>query len=462
MTGGGNGIADTAPPLAHAIGGSLGSALALLLLYPLERARVEMQTRDATPPSSATDINDKVQPLRVAKETSRGGGTVDVLQVAPIIIPPPGRNNNDTKPKESEPQQGSLSEESWSSCRGDTEGMGVVSASSSLEYEAKAEQQEVQHLQKTKKSSSSLAAVTSKAASTTNNNKLGILACIYQLHRKKQLYRGVTPVVTTMALSNFVFFYFHSFLKQLLILKHKQSTTSLQLSLLASSLAGIANVLLTNPLWVANLRIVTSSGNNNSKYAEESNLWKELRSIVQKEGWTHLWNGTPASLLLVSNPVIQFVAYEQLKTRLLQHLRGGGRRQTSALKPLEAFLLGALAKAISTVLTYPLQLAQTILRVQKDNSPATTRKGEESTTTTTVANSSSSEEAYRGTLDCLIKIYRRKGLEGWFSGMQTKLLQTVLTAAFTFLTYEQILRAIMAVHRSIRLRGRIPSGGSSL
>ena len=34
---------SSVPPLGHAIGGSVGSALALLLLYPLERARTELQ-----------------------------------------------------------------------------------------------------------------------------------------------------------------------------------------------------------------------------------------------------------------------------------------------------------------------------------------------------------------------------------------------------------------------------------
>ena len=36
---------DTFPPLVHAIGGSLGSALALWLLYPLERGTDKRRTR---------------------------------------------------------------------------------------------------------------------------------------------------------------------------------------------------------------------------------------------------------------------------------------------------------------------------------------------------------------------------------------------------------------------------------
>ena len=40
----GSSVASSAiPPIGHAIGGSIGSALALLLFYPLERARIEMQ-----------------------------------------------------------------------------------------------------------------------------------------------------------------------------------------------------------------------------------------------------------------------------------------------------------------------------------------------------------------------------------------------------------------------------------
>lgn len=78
-------------------------------------------------------------------------------------------------------------------------------------------------------------------------------------------------------------------------------------------------------------------------------------------------------------------------------------------------------------LTYPLQLSQTVLRLEKDSS------------------SSSKNKSIRS---CLGTIYHRGGVTALFAGMRPKLLQTVLTAAFTFLTYEQIVEAL---HQSIQM-----------
>ena len=54
-------------------------------------------------------------------------------------------------------------------------------------------------------------------------------------------------------------------------------------------------------------------------------------------------------------------------------------------------------------------------------------------------------QQYKGTLDCLIQLYNDTGIQSLFTGMRAKLLQTVLTAAFTFLSYEQIVRVIQRV-----------------
>lgn len=126
------------------------------------------------------------------------------------------------------------------------------------------------------------------------------------------------------------------------------------------------------------------------KYNETS---PSLMYPFSHEGLAGLWSGTAPSLILVSNPIIQFVVYEALKQAAgrrhsqpqRQHITETGarrpdhrctasvggssgvggdksRRPSVGLPSYEAFLLGATAKAVSTLVTYPLQLAQAKLR----------------------------------------------------------------------------------------------------
>lgn len=52
-------------------------------------------------------------------------------------------------------------------------------------------------------------------------------------------------------------------------------------------------------------------------------------------------------------------------------------------------------------------------------------------------------------LDCLYQQVLRGGIHALFQGMNAKLLQTVLTAAFTFLTYEQTLVQVAKVYEAL-------------
>jgi len=40
------------------------------------------------------------------------------------------------------------------------------------------------------------------------------------------------------------------------------------------------------------------------------------------------------------------------------------------------------------------------------------------------------DEAYTNTFTCLYSIFKKEGFLGWFKGLDIKLLQTILTAAF--------------------------------
>ncbi|GJQ66497.1 hypothetical protein Trydic_g4489, partial [Trypoxylus dichotomus] len=103
---------------------------------------------------------------------------------------------------------------------------------------------------------------------------------------------------------------------------------------------GIINVIVTAPLWVVNSRLKVEQ----QKYY--TGLLDGLVHIANTEGLAALWSGIGSSLVLVSNPAIQFAVYEALKRHI-------------PLKSASAFfLMGAVAKAVATMATYPIQLAQ--------------------------------------------------------------------------------------------------------
>jgi adenine nucleotide transporter 17 len=401
--------AESIHPLAHAVGGSLGSALALLLLYPLERLRIELQ-------SSASGQPHRPRPLAPSSRQppdAASGSSTDPLKMGNVDISEIDSDEEIIEVQTPPPI------DSWT----------IQGCDDSSSDPAQSQNDS---------RSSSIEGSESEALQSQEEKQLDLVSCFRRIWEKDELYLGVGPIVLTLATSNFVFFFMNETMKRVLLPSSgsrpphsPKSRSAPYLSLLASCLAGIVNVLITNPLWVTNLKIVTGS-------AESSSLLTEMQNVARKDGLQELWKGTGTSVLLVSNPVLQFFVYEQLKNaRLSKHRQSNGSR----LAPGEAFLLGALAKGVATVLTYPLQLAQAVLRLQQRSNDNDDLPGSKAT--------GDQQQRYRGTWDCLVKLRQRDGAIGLFTGMKAKLLQTVLTAAFTFLTYEQILHAVHSTHKSL-------------
>uniref|UniRef100_A0A672YKR7 Solute carrier family 25 member 17 n=2 Tax=Sphaeramia orbicularis TaxID=375764 RepID=A0A672YKR7_9TELE len=229
-------------------------------------------------------------------------------------------------------------------------------------------------------------------------------------------YRGWFPVICSLCCSNFVYFYcFHSLKAGWL--KGQKSTPGSDL--IIGIAAGVVNVLVTTPLWVVNTRLKLQGSkfrNADIRSTNYSGILDAFVQIIRDEGVGALWNGTFPSLLLVMNPAIQFMIYEGLK----RQLRRGVPRELSSL---EVFIIGAVAKAVATTVTYPLQTIQSILRFGQFN---------ESTDKSKLLSS-------LRTIKCLlVNRARRFGMLGLFKGLEAKLLQTVLTAALMFLLYEKI------------------------
>uniref|UniRef100_A0A8B9UHU1 Solute carrier family 25 member 17 n=1 Tax=Anas zonorhyncha TaxID=75864 RepID=A0A8B9UHU1_9AVES len=234
-------------------------------------------------------------------------------------------------------------------------------------------------------------------------------------------YRGWFPVISSLCCSNFVYFYTFNSLKALWV-KGQHSTTGKDLVL--GVVAGVANVLLTTPLWVVNTRLKLQGAKFRNEDIVPTNykgIIDAFHQIIRDEGVLALWNGTFPSLLLVFNPAIQFMFYEGFKRKLL-------KRQVE-LTSLDVFVIGAIAKAVATTLTYPLQTVQSILRFGRH------RLNPENRTLGSLKN----------VFYLLRERVRRFGLMGLYKGLEAKLLQTVLTAALMILVYEKLTAATFTV-----------------
>ncbi len=103
-------------------------------------------------------------------------------------------------------------------------------------------------------------------------------------------------------------------------------------NVMVAAVAGIATVLASTPLWTINMRMTvakkaqaqqTPGGPQITSTARKSLLGTAME-IIQEHGIAGLWSGLLPALILVSNPIIQYVLFERLKI-LIARRRDRGR-----------------------------------------------------------------------------------------------------------------------------------------
>lgn len=222
------------------------------------------------------------------------------------------------------------------------------------------------------------------------------------------LYSGLKASLIGIAASNTVYFYWYSFLREHAIaITQKKDLTAVE-SLGVSSMAGVINVLSTLPIWVVNTRMQLDTSKS---------LKQQLATVYKDEGIKGFYKGIVPSLILVSNPAVQFMVFERLKSILMSR---GNRKRLSAT---DAFLLGALAKLVATLVTFPYLLVKS--RLQAKGTQGVVK--------------------YAGFTDAVTKIFKADGILGFYKGITSKLVQTVLGAAFMFWVKERVVVYTMFV-----------------
>nr|KJB67548.1 hypothetical protein B456_010G199000 [Gossypium raimondii] len=225
----------------------------------------------------------------------------------------------------------------------------------------------------------------------------------------ERLYGGLTPSLVGTTASQGVYYYFYQ------IFRNKAESKALERqkkgigdgsvgmlsSLIVAALSGCVNVLLTNPIWVVVTRM-------------------QIQEVYDEAGFWGFWKGVFPTLIMVSNPAMQFMLYETMLKKLKKQ-RSLSKPDNNGVTALEIFLLGALAKLGATVVTYPLNVVKARLQAKQ------------------VATGDRRHQ-YKGTMDAILKMIRYEGFYGFYKGMSTKIVQSVLAAAVLFMIKEELVK----------------------
>jgi hypothetical protein len=161
-----------------------------------------------------------------------------------------------------------------------------------------------------------------------------------------------------------------------------------------------------------------------SEFGKSKGLWESL-----SEGtWSEAFSALDISLLLTANPSIQYTVFDQLKQRLLKgrpSKKNGTESSSEALSALSAFVLGAVSKCVATCLTYPAIRCKVMIQAAESDEDGT--KEAQPKSRKTIA-------------DAILMIWEREGPLGFFKGLESQILKTVLSSALLLMVKEKITK----------------------
>lgn len=233
-------------------------------------------------------------------------------------------------------------------------------------------------------------------------------------------FRGITPTLIGIIPSRSAYFYTYHRCKAFL---HHHSNVcaagSIPNALLSGFVAGVVGNTMTNPIWMIRTRMQLQA-NTEMGQIVYNNYYDVIRSIYQQEGIAGFYRGLQASYWGCTEGAVQFILYEQMKTKLLsrrnERLRQNNLPETKELTNGMYFWSAATAKMIASIATYPHEVARTRLREQS-------RMG---------------LYKYSGMWQTIRTVAREEGRVGLYSGMGVHLLKVVPNSALMFLTYEVV------------------------
>ncbi|OQS04436.1 Mitochondrial Carrier (MC) Family [Thraustotheca clavata] len=224
------------------------------------------------------------------------------------------------------------------------------------------------------------------------------------------LYKGVGYKATQSTLSKFLYFYAYTNMTNMLLSKNAKSLSTF-MNLIVGYLAELFHLPLSLPLEVIITRMQTSKNQTKQSFMQLlQTMWEENEGKL-----SGFYKGFSAYFVLCLQPAIQFTAFEQVKIIYLKS------KAAKSLSALEAFILGAAARSLATLVVFPYIRAKVLVQA-------------ESKSVATADDSTPSESIPQ----ILSRLVQEEGVGSLYRGLSPELTKGALSAAFMLMVKEKI------------------------
>lgn len=264
------------------------------------------------------------------------------------------------------------------------------------------------------------------AKSTKPSSQLEVFRKILKDGGIPALYSGINSALFGIAVTQYIYYYWYELAKgKIQTVIAKSRPLSVGENMLTGAVAGAATAIITNPIWVINTRQVVNADRNKDRSDVKNQSTVSIAAKIWKEeGLLGFFQGLLPALILVLNPVIQFTCFERARLWLQKVKRD------RPLSGFDFFLLGAVSKLCATSITYPYIVIKSRMQLKQTNESG----------------------KYTSVISGLKSIVKNEGVRGMYKGIESKLLQSVASSAFTFAFKEELYSSAVLLLVALRLR----------
>ncbi|KAM3835253.1 solute carrier family 25 member 36 isoform 1-T1 [Vipera latastei] len=236
---------------------------------------------------------------------------------------------------------------------------------------------------------------------------------ILQNEGPRSFFRGLGPNLVGVAPSRALYFATYSKSKE--IMNNVFEPDSTQVHMTSAGVAGFTAITVTNPIWLVKTRLQLDARNRGER---RMNAFECVRKVYQSDGIKGFYRGMSASYAGISETVIHFVIYENIKQKILEcNSASGMDKEDEPVKKASDFVsmmaAAATSKTCATSIAYPHEVVRTRLR-------------EEGT-------------KYRSFFQTLSLLLQEEGYSSFYRGLATHLIRQIPNTAIMMTTYEVVV-----------------------